>query len=312
MNRTLPVMLALVTALAADGLDPDLEPARSALRAAGAEVEIVSWDDLTVDWKRFDATILRSTWDYADRIDEFRAWLDSTAEATRLVNSIDAIRWNIDKHYLAELAADGVPIVPTTFIEAAVKAGGVADVVDRLLADLDPSIEVFVVKPAIGAGSNGARRCTPDEVAAHVEVLHSAGLDAMVQPYVDMIDDLAETSLVYLGDGTSLFYDHAFSKQAILRSTDVAREGDLMAKEEIADRVASDAEQVLADAVLASSPVRALGPLAYARVDVVPTATGPVLMELELVEPSLYFASSAGSADRAARAWLHFVGTDPA
>ena len=289
-------MLALVTASAAGGLDPDLEPLRRALAADGIDAEVVNWDDDTVEWGRFDAAILRSTWDYADRIAEFRTWLDVVVQETYLVNPIRAIRWNLDKHYLLGLAEDGVAIVPTTFVELGAP-----------LPDLDTTTEVFVVKPAIGAGSNGARRCARGEVADHVDVLHAAGFVAMVQPYLDMIDELAETSLVFLGNATEMVYDHAFSKAAILTSNDVEQTGGLMAKEEIGGRAASVAERALAAAVLASTPVRALGPLAYARVDVVPTATGPVLMELELIEPSLYFESSPSSAERAARAWQLFL-----
>ena len=289
-------MLALVTALAAAGLDPDLEPVRSALAADGVAVEVVSWDDDSVDWGRFDAAILRSTWDYAARIEEFRPWLDLVARRTRLVNPIGAVHWNLDKHYLLDLAAVGIDIVPTTFVELGAP-----------LPDLDPGVDVFVVKPAIGAGSKGARRCTPTEVTAHVEVLHGSGLVAMVQPYVDMIDSVAETSLVYLAGGSQMIYDHAFSKQAILTSTEVEQNGGLMAKEEIGVREGSAAERMLGDAIVSSPLVRSFGPLAYARVDVVPTPTGPVLMELELIEPSLCFNWSPGSAERAARAWQSFL-----
>jgi hypothetical protein len=291
-------MLALVTAIGAAGLDSDLEPLRVALSDDGVDVEVVSWDDDTIDWRRFDAILLRSTWDYADRIVEFRTWLDAVVEQTRLVNPIDAVLWSIDKHYLGDLAREGVPVAPTTFVE-----------VGEVVPDLDATVDVFVVKPTVGAGSNGACRCAPDEVASHVEVLHRGGHAAMVQPYLDMIDEHAETALVYLGEGGELSYDHAFSKGAILTSADIEQESGFFAKEEIDARTASVVERALADVVLRSPSVRALGPLAYARVDLVPTPTGPVLLELELVEPSLYFHSSPGSEVRAARAWLRYLAT---
>lgn len=289
-------MLALVTAIGATGLDPDLEPLRRALSDDGVEVKVVSWDDVDVDWPQFDAIILRSTWDYADRIAEFRSWLDVVARQTRVVNPISAVRWSIDKHYLQDLEQDGVAVVPTTFVE-----------VGRSVPVLEGGGDVFVVKPAVGAGSNGARRCRSTEVADHVALLHGEGHAAMVQPYLDMIDEHAETALVYVGDGGDLVFDHAFKKGAILTSTEVEQEGDFFAKEEIGGRTASPAEQALAQAVLRCRSVRSLGPLAYARVDVVPTAHGPVLLELELVEPSLYFHLSAGSEVRAARAWQRYL-----
>lgn len=303
-------MLALVTAIGAAGLDSDLEPVRSALSAIGVDVAVASWDDDAVDWARFDAIVLRSTWDYADRIVEFRSWLDTVSTMTRVVNPLPAVAWNLDKHYLLDLARDGVAVVPTTFVE-------VGDVVPDFGSPDEQSSSVFVVKPAVGAGSNGARRCSADEIADHVAVLHEQGHAAMVQPYLDMIDEQSETSLVYIGDGERLVYDHAFSKAAILTSTDVEQEGDFFAKEQIGERDASDAERSLAAGVLSSPSVQALGPIAYARVDVVPTADGPVLLELELIEPSLYFAASPGSADRTAVAWKQYLaatcdGTRPA
>ena len=176
---------------------------------------------------------------------------------------------------------------------------------------LDAERSVWVVKPAIGAGSNGAKRCTRAEVDAHIVVLHALGRAAMVQPYLDMIDAESETSLVFINDGSGLRYDHAFSKAAILQEARVAaglkRNGDLVVKEEIGLREATDEQIGLAEQVLASAPVQAVGPLAYARVDVVPTPTGSVLMELELIEPSLYFNSSEGSAARAASGWQQFL-----
>jgi glutathione synthase/RimK-type ligase-like ATP-grasp enzyme len=293
-------MLALVTAAAAAGLDSDLEPLRQAFIDLDVPVVVVDWDDASADWGRFDAVILRSTWDYVDRFDEFVVWLDRIESQTRVINGRNAIGWNIDKHYLAELAAVDVPVVPTLFVEVGDTADG-----------LDAERSVWVVKPAVGAGSSGAKRCTRAEVDTHIVALHALGRAAMVQPYLDMIDAESETSLVFINDGSGLRYDHAFSKAAMLQEVGVAagveREGDLVVKEEIGPRNATNEQIGLAEQVLASAPVQAVGPLAYARVDVVLTSTGSVLMELELIEPSLYFNSSDGSAARAASAWQQFL-----
>jgi glutathione synthase/RimK-type ligase-like ATP-grasp enzyme len=289
-------MIALVTAAAAAGLDSDLEPLRRAFVDRKVSVEVADWDDASVDWGRFDAVLLRSTWDYVDRFDEFVVWLDRIESQTRVVNGRRAIDWNIDKHYLAELAAVFVPIVPTTFVEVGDTAAG-----------LDAERAVWVVKPTIGASSSGAKRCTRAEVDTHIAELHALGRAAMVQPYLDMIDAESETSLIFINDGAGLRYDHAFSKAAILKAVKVEPNGRLVVKEEIGPREATDEQIELAERVLASSPVHAVGPLAYARVDVVPTSAGPVLMELELIEPSLYFSVSDGSADRAAASWQRFL-----
>ena len=146
-------MIGLVTADVAAPLDPDLRPLASALRTRLGHdaVTVVSWDDPTVDWAAFRAVAIRSTWNYMDHLDDFLNWLDRAAAVTTVVNPPDVVRWSIDKHYLADLSAEGIPITPTTFVAPGQPA---------------PSVEgVHVVKPAVGAGSNGARRCRPDEVA---------------------------------------------------------------------------------------------------------------------------------------------------
>ncbi len=287
-------MLALVTADVAAPLDPDLEPFARACRAEFGDdrVSIVSWDDASVEWEIFDAAIIRSTWDYTDRIDEFLAWVDRVGDATRLVNSADAIRWSADKWYLAELAADGVPVVPTVYVRPG----------DRV-----PSVEgVHVVKPTIGAGSSGARRCERDEVADHVATLHDAGRTAMVQPYLDRLDADGEVACCFVADGAGLTFSHAFRKAAILTTTEVEQEGGLFAKEEIVAAEPTAAQRMLAEATLATDIVRSFTDVTFARVDIAPHADDvgrghDVVMELELIEPSFYLATAPGAAERFAR-----------
>lgn len=95
--------IALVTAIAAFALDEDLAPLADALRKAGAEVEILAWDDCSVSWRRFDAVLLRSTWDYTERLPEFLSWCEHAATQTRMLNPAEVVKWNTDKHYLADL-----------------------------------------------------------------------------------------------------------------------------------------------------------------------------------------------------------------
>src|ERR1700679_676870 len=109
--------IALVTAPRAPGLDEDMPPLRAALQAAGARSVIVDWDNGKVDWGAFDLALLRSTWDYTDRLREFLVWVDAAARDTTLLNPPSVVRWTTDKHYLAELAGAAVPVVPSTFIE---------------------------------------------------------------------------------------------------------------------------------------------------------------------------------------------------
>ena len=276
-------MLGLATAAVAAPLDPDLLPLETALRArlGDTAVEIVSWDDPAVDWSAFEAVVVRSTWNYMDQLDDFLAWVDRVDATTTILNAAEVIRWSTDKRYLAELADAGIPITPTTFVAP---------------GESPPEIDgMHVVKPTVGAGSNGARRCTSDEVADHVAMLHAGGRTAMVQPYLDLLDERGETALCFVAnrDG-ALELSHAFRKGAILTSTVVSQTGDLFAEEDIRGRAPADAELELARRVLANPVVRGLGDIVFARVDIAPFRASDgsesfVLMELELIEPSFYF-----------------------
>jgi hypothetical protein len=301
-------VLGLVTAEVAAALDPDLLPLAVALRGrlGDNEVHIVSWDDSAVDWSAFDAVIIRSTWDYTDRLDEFLAWVDRAAAVTTLVNDADVVRWSSDKRYLADLAREGIRITPTIFVAP---------------GDPAPQVRgVHVVKPTVGAGSSGARRCDPHEVADHVAVLHAEGRTAMVQPYLDLLDDRGETCHCFVldADGVTLELSHAFRKGAILMTTDVELEGDLFATEDISPRVPSAAELKLATDALSTDVVRNLGDVFFARVDVAPFQDESgretfIVMELELIEPSFYYATNEAAvalfADRLV-GWLRARGLD--
>ncbi len=291
-------MFAIVSTPAAAGLDPDEAPLLESLRdeLGGGAVSVVHWSDPHVDWSSIDVALIRSTWDYVDSLDAFLAWARRVGRVTRLANPYRVVRWNVDKRYLGELAAHGIPVVPTTYL-----APG---------AGAPRNHETWVVKPTVGAGSNGARRCAPGEAPSHVARLHTAGRTAMVQPYLHHLDEHGETALCFLVDSRGeLRFSHAFGKAAILDVDEPEREGDLFAREEISPRTATAAEAELARRVLTSPPVAALGPLAYARVDVAPTAAGPVLMELELVEPSMYFHTDPSSAARAAAGFAALAGS---
>jgi hypothetical protein len=291
-------VLAIVSTPAAAGLDPDEAPLLEGLRAelGSAAVEVVHWNDPTVEWSRLDAALIRATWDYIDALDDFLAWTDRVGRATRLLNPPAVVRWNVDKRYLGRLEQVGIPTVPTTYVAPGESAPAVPG--------------TCVVKPTVGAGSNGARRCAPGTAAAHVATLHRAGRTAMVQPYLERLDDRGETALCFLPDRTgALRFSHAFSKAAILDVDEPEREGDLFAREEIGPRTPTAEERELARRVLAAEPVIELGPLAYARVDLAPSESGPVLMELELVEPSMYFDVAPGAAARAAAGFAAFLGS---
>lgn len=300
-----PPRIALVSVAAAHSLDDDLLPLLDALRAAGAEAQVADWDDASVDWLRFDLALLRSTWDYTDRLPAFVAWAERASARTRLLNPLDVLRWNTDKHYLADLARAGVAIVPSTFVEPGEDA---VAALDAFLTAHAQAAE-FVVKPAVGAGSRDAQRharADRTRAVAHAARLLAAGRSVLLQPYLDRVDEHGETALIHF-DGV---FSHAIRKGPLLLRGEGPTEA-LFAPEQIAPREPDDAERALAAQALAAVPFA--GPLAYARVDVIRDAEGaPRLLELELVEPSLFFAHGAGSARRCADAVLARIGVAPA
>lgn len=268
--------------------DEDSELVVAALRGAGLDVAWQVWNEPAAAW---DApTVIRSTWDYTTDRGAFSAWARSVPE---LFNPYEAVLWSSDKVYLAELAEAGLPVVPS----AAYPPGE---------QPRFPAQGEFVVKPSVGAGSRGCGRfATGDHAAAaeHAAGLHAEGRTALVQPYLDQVDAAGETALVYFDGG----FSHAIEKGAMLPADTVhplrspakgATAGDLWVEERIAPRTPSAAELAVGEQALAYLRKRFGGDLLYARVDLLPTPDGPVLGELEIVEPSLFLAYAEGAADR--------------
>jgi len=280
--------VALVTADIFPDLYEDDHPLRDALIARGVAVEAVCWDDPAADWESYDLAVLRSPWDYPGRHAAFIAWARTVP---RLANPADIVEWNTDKHYLAELAAAGLPITPTTFVEPGETW-------------TPPGAGEWVIKPTISAGSKDTGRyALPADLAAaqaHVTRLTAAGRTAMIQPYLTAVDTAGETSVLCLPDATGeLTYSHAIRKGPLLTGSG-ERTGEY--DEEITARVPTEAELEIARRVLTMVPGGAKR-LLYARVDVVPGPTGePLLLELELTEPGLFLRFAAGAADRLADA----------
>jgi len=278
--------VALATAREVADLDAEGQLLAAELRERGAQVSAAIWDDEGVDWSGFDLVVVRSTWDYATRIAEFLAWAERVSSTTRIENSLPLLRWTTDKHYLLDLERAGVPVVPSVFVEP-----GQDDTHDLLGVE-------HVAKPAVSAGSKDTLRLGPEErerSRRHVAALLGQGRSVLVQPYLSQVDDTGETAVVFL-DGD---FSHAARKGALLRPGADLVDG-LFAEEEIGPRDASPAERSAADAAMAALPLD--DPPLYARVDLLPTPDGPVVLELELAEPSLFLEHVPGSAERLADA----------
>ncbi len=284
--------IALVTCAEAREHDSDLPFLVRGLGDRGIIADIVDWDNASVDWAKYAAAIVRSPWDYHRRYNEFVEWLRVVSTKTVLHNSADVIEWNTDKVYLGELEAAGIPVIPTTYVRGAE---------DIVLVSNDGLLEKdIVVKPTVSAGSNNTERHeeSPVKAAAHLGSLIDAGKVAMVQPYQRFIDEQGETGMLYFNGE----FSHAFRKGAILATGDNIKNG-LYTEEDISERTPRAVERELGEQVM-DYVIEKFGaaPL-YARVDVVRGSGGfPVLMELELAEPSLYVHLDADSPARFAAA----------
>jgi glutathione synthase/RimK-type ligase-like ATP-grasp enzyme len=253
----------------------------AALDAIGIDAAAVVWSDPSVDWGSFGLIVANGAWDNIHRVDEFLAWVDARAgSGIPVVNSPTTLRWNLDKRYLRELEAAGVPIVPTTWVEAA-DGGGALDVDVAL-----PAGEV-VIKPSISGGGHRTARYEPHEheaARAHVRDLVASGRVAMVQPYQPSVDEEGERALIFLGGR----FSHAITKDPMIRRGAGPLEH-LIDNQVTRPVSASPAELELGRRAVAAAD-RLLGTPTYARVDVVTRSDAvPAVLELELLDPVLFF-----------------------
>jgi len=245
------------------------------LEARGANAQPVVWP--TDDHRDLDVAVVRSCWDYHERIDDFRAWLDALADAdVTVLNPLAAVRWNVHKFYLRDLAAAGVPVLETAFVDA----GG-----DTRLPDVldERGWEDAVVKPAVGTSSTDTWRTNRDDAADHQERFASMGSDGdlLVQRFAPEIRD-GERSLVFFGGA----FSHAFRRDPAAGDFRAHPAFDAtITQYEPAASTIEDASTALAavDDAVGVAP----SALPYARVDGVLRDGEFVLMELELVEPWL-------------------------
>ncbi len=262
--------------------EPDADEAilLDALRARGVRPRMAAWNDPAERWDEPVPTVIRSTWDYIHDLLAFRAWIDRVERAAPLWNPAAVVRGNLHKGYLLELHARGVPIVPTALVRRA------DDETLRGVLDRNGWTEI-VVKPAVGAASYGTLRFGADELPAahaHMEHLRRTCGDVLVQPYVRSVEGHGERALVWI-DGE---FTHAVRKSP--------RFGDDVESVSPALPIEDD-ERALATRALAAAGAEML----YARVDVARDQSGcPRVMELELVEPSLFLTQSPIALERLA------------
>ena len=269
--------VALVTCADERYQEPEVHVAADALRAAGVSADVVSWDE-DRDWGAYELVVVRTPWDYFDRVTQFLDWAARVERETSLVNPADVLRWNSHKGYLAEFTAKSVPTVPTRLVP-----GPSTDVADQIR---EVPWEEIVVKPAVDGGARHAWRGLRDDpsLSRVAERLTDHG-DVVVQPFVPAIVD-GERSLVFLGGR----FSHAVRK--VPKAGDYRSQRHLGGRE--VDHEPDSAELQVALAAMAAAP----GRLTYARVDLVEWEGAPVLIELEVIEPDLFLRDVPERVDR--------------
>ncbi|WP_029289529.1 RimK family alpha-L-glutamate ligase [Cellulomonas sp. HZM] len=291
--------LALATCAELPDLDADDQPLVAALRERGVGADVVVWDDPTIDWGTYQHVLIRSTWDYTQRPTQFTDWTHRVERSSTLLNPASVVGWNIDKTYLRDLETAGLPIVPTIWLDPE------RNFDSRAIHTRFPAFGDFVVKPTVSAGSRDTGRYQADVTTSrslaimHAKNLLGVGRRVMIQRYLKQVDTAGETALVFV-DGA---FSHSVRKGPLLegpyRPDD---ETGLYLREDMSPRDATDEELEVAQRIVDALPGLLPGvdkPLLYARVDLIPDDEGhPVLLELELTEPSLFFAHADGALER--------------
>ncbi len=262
-------------------LDPDDRLAADLLGQRGFTVGAAVWDDPTVVWTDAGICVLRSTWDYNLRLRQFLAWAESVAAVAPLYNPISLVRWNSHKSYLKDLAARGVPVVPTRWLKMAAP-------VDLRALLAEQCWERAVAKPAVGLATYGVKvvDASPDAQAHVTNLLRE--YDVMLQPYIVSVEDYGERALVFIDET----YSHAARKTAFQSLAPTGHAGE------------TPVEATGAEIAVGVAAMQALGePALYGRVDIVHDDAGaPRVIEVELVEPTLFLGMHPRAATRFADA----------
>jgi glutathione synthase/RimK-type ligase-like ATP-grasp enzyme len=273
--------VAIATCAEVVGRESDDLRVIEALRRRGVAAVHAVWDDSEVDWPAFALVVIRSTWDYPERRGAFLAW---AKQLRRVLNPLPILRWNTDKRYLDDLARAGLPVIPTRFLEPA--------------DAFEPPPPPFVVKPAVSCGAKDtARYEAADEASAwdHVRRLQTSGRTVMVQPYLSDIEAKGEVAVLFIGGA----YSHSICRGALLIHSGSA-ESEAALPLNVRGHEATSEELSLAEQVMAQLPGDSSA-LLYGRVDLVPGPDGkPLILEVELTEPSLFLDFSKGGVERLA------------
>lgn len=279
--------LSFITYAGLPNLDPDDELVKEALERRGAQVQARIWDDPSVDWSSAGVCVLRSTWDYHLKYEQFCSWVQKVAGTTTLVNAASQILWNSKKTYLSEMSQAGLPVIPTVFFSKT-KRQSLAEV----LSDLGWT--EAIIKPSVGLATSGVKRINASEQSIKAGELHIDDLlkscEVMLQEFLPSVHDYGERALIFINGE----YSHCVRKSAFQKLAIAGEAGETAA-------TATPEEIDIAKNILAYLDETPL----YARVDLVQDKhKKPLLLELELVEPSLFLKTCPQAAEVFAEAIL--------
>jgi len=257
------------------------------LAQLGWETETISWRDKTIDWDQFEVVIIRSPWDYQQHPSEFMEVLKTIeASKARLENNFELVKWNFNKSYLMELETNGIEIVPTMW-----KRSWQSNEIECYFEYY--RTEQIILKPVISANADNTYWLKKDDFQQQLEAMEASfsSIDYMVQPFMEAITNEGEFSLFYFGGE----YSHCILK--------TPEKDDFRVQEEHGSslKLVKPEENLLAHANKVQQQLKP-EPL-YSRIDLVRTETGFALMEVELIEPSLYFNMDPASPLRFALAF---------
>lgn len=262
-----------------------------ALENVGLKVARRSWSDDNFDWRQCRSILLRSPWDYFDRFDAFSAWLDEVRQHTLMLNPVDTLMWNMDKHYLLDLQQKHINVVETHIIKRNSEVN-LAELMEQ------HGWSQAIVKPTVSGAARHTYRVSESNLTEVQEQLDTLILqeDFMLQPFQHNIVERGEISLMVMGGEVT----HGVKK--------VAKAGDFRVQDDHGGMVypyePNDDEIKFAEAAMAAcEPV----PL-YGRVDMIVDNQGKLaIMELELVEPELFFRFHRPAASQLAKAIRHYL-----
>ena len=259
---------------------------KSAFEAQGLKVDIAYWDNPTYEWQETKSVFFRTIWDYFERFDEFWEWLEQVKTKTRLINSYELIKWNIDKHYLKDMSSWGIETVPTYFADKGCNMK-LHEIAKR------NQWKDLVIKPAISASAFKTYKILANEIQANEKLFNSLVQERnmLVQPYFETITQLGEASLMVF-DGK---FTHAILKKA--------QPGDFRVQDDfggtVHNYIPTKAEINFAEKVFETCKTKPV----YGRVDIVwDNDKNFYLSELEIIEPELWIRNYPKCAERIAEA----------